>query len=79
MKEMCLSKDSDVALFLKYASMLEEIGAYFTEKITGPDQRYWDFLFANEQFTLHQEHYLGISIMSEKELPDSFTSLTEEK
>ncbi|WP_462251225.1 DUF3630 family protein [Ekhidna sp.] len=78
MKEIKLSNDSSVELFLQYALQLEALGAEFTEKVTGLDQRYWDFLFKGEEYTLHLEHYLGISIFGEIDLPDTLISLLKE-
>lgn len=78
MKEIKLSNDSSIELFLQYALQLEANGAEFTEKTTGLDQRYWDFLFEGEKLTLHLENYLGISIFGEKDLPDSLISLLKD-
>lgn len=71
MKELQLSKNSDVDLFIRYSLKLEEVGVLFTNKSTGPDQRYWDFLFEGKKLTLHLEHFLGISIFAEADIPDS--------
>lgn len=71
MKEIKLSDDSSVELFLQYASLLEKIGVEFIQKASGLDQRYWDFIFNGRQFTLHLENYLGISILGESDIPNS--------
>jgi hypothetical protein len=56
-----LSNDSND--FNKIATILtDKIGIRFSEQLNGLDQKYWDFEYADCVFTLHQEHYLGISI-----------------
>ena len=58
-----LSEESDTDLFQEISKMLEqEINIKWHKKITGIEQRYWDFEVDGFLLTLHLEHYLGICI-----------------
>ena len=61
--QITVSEPADMSLFEKIASVIEsEIEGQWIEKLTSPDQCYWDFETEGEKLTLHYEHYLGISI-----------------
>ena len=63
--EYRITMDSDRELFHDIAKHLEsEMEIVFVKKINGLDQKYWDFELASVRFTLHLEHYLGLSIYS---------------
>jgi hypothetical protein len=36
----------------------------FTRRLDGPDQSYWDSLIDGNLYTIHREHYLGVSMFS---------------
>lgn len=56
-----LSSDSND--FRLIANILEtKLNIRFIDKINGIDQKYWDFDYKDNILTLHQEHYLGVSI-----------------
>ena len=69
--ELELTRDSNGDLFQAIA---EEIAQTFKiqwkEKLSGLDQRYWDFEINGIILTLHLEHYLGISIFADKTKTD---------
>lgn len=55
--------DSSRDKFEKIATFIEHhYQIKWLERLTGPDQRYWDFTIDNETLTLHLEHYCGISL-----------------
>lgn len=55
--------DSSRDKFEKIANFIERhYHISWLEKLTGLDQRYWDFTIKNETLTLHLEHYCGISL-----------------
>jgi hypothetical protein len=66
-----LSDDSDWTLFQMIANEL--VGTFkiqWKTQADGLDQRYWDFEYKAVTFTLHLEHYLGISIFADKSKVD---------
>jgi hypothetical protein len=64
-----LSSDSDENKFGAIVDILiNKLHLDFTDKISGLDQKYWDFKFKDSIFTLHQEHYLGIMIFPKDEI-----------
>lgn len=59
--------DSDRTIFQLIADELSKtFNVEWKEKINGFDQRYWDFKYGGFILTLHLEHYLGISIHTQK-------------
>lgn len=61
--QIFISTDSDEIKFETIVDILQnKIRVNFTDKITGLEQKYWDFRFNDSFFTLHQEHYMGITI-----------------
>ncbi len=59
--EIDLSSNPDD--FKLISNILEtKLNVRFTKKNNGLDQKYWDFEYRNYILTLHQEHYLGVSI-----------------
>lgn len=48
--------------FDKAASIIcSAFNTNFKNKLSGPDQTYWDIEINNVLFTLHYEHYLGVT------------------
>jgi len=61
--ELQINLSNDSNDFNKIATILsDKSGIRFSQQLNGLDQKYWDFKYADCVFTLHQEHYLGISI-----------------
>ncbi len=61
--QITVSEPADMQLFEKIASAVEsEIEGQWKEKLTSPDQCYWDYESEGEKVTLHYEHYLGITV-----------------
>lgn len=64
--EKLITKKSDFETFeLIVKILLHNFDIKFTEKLDGPDQSYYDFTLNNTKYTLHREHYTGISIISD--------------
>lgn len=60
-----ISREADWQLFDRAVEILvKEFGGAVVEKLDAPDQRYWDIKVGEAIFTLHLEHYLGISLYS---------------
>ncbi len=60
-----ISGDSDPALFERIAEILErELKGEWQERLSGPDQYYWDLRVGGSVITLHREHYLGVMLFS---------------
>lgn len=61
--EIELYPDSDQEFFKAIAAFMEnELQLSFKQKLSTPDQWYWDFSVDNHIASLHLEHYSGISI-----------------
>jgi hypothetical protein len=61
-----LSSDSDWTLFQMIANeLVETFKIQWKIQADGLDQRYWDFEYKEITFSLHLEHYLGITIFAE--------------
>lgn len=61
--ELHLCDDPD--RFVEVAKMIQEITkGEFLEKVDGLEQSYWDLMFEDSVYTIHREHYLGVSIFS---------------
>lgn len=61
--ELHICDDSD--RFVEVAKKIQALtGGYFTAQIDGVDQSYWDITICRQQYTIHREHYLGVSISS---------------
>jgi hypothetical protein len=72
--EICFTNKSNWELFDKIASIIESyFSGEFTNKTDGLDQRFWDFNIQENMFTLHLEHYLGISIFTNKSINNQKT------
>lgn len=73
--ELQISEDSDRKLFDEIAHVLQrQFRGSWSEKVDGPDQRYWDLKIGNVTLTLHLEHYLGIMLFSSSEESDKGAS-----
>ncbi|XDD41742.1 DUF3630 family protein [Leptospira sp. WS60.C2] len=69
--EKLITKKSDLETFeLIVKILLHSFDTKFTEKLDGPDQSYYDFILDNTKYTLHREHYTGISIISDSKNND---------
>jgi hypothetical protein len=62
-KGIIITQEPDNRLFKQLTDdFVALMKAEVKERLDGLDQRYWDFSVDNVVFTLHQEHYLGISL-----------------
>ena len=62
-----LLRDSSGSIFHLIADELSvEFEIRWKAKLDGFDQRYWDFEYKGLTLSLHQEHFLGISILVKK-------------
>jgi hypothetical protein len=62
--EMWLSDDE--SQFSYFADLIHDaLNGKWVEKTSGQDQCYWDLEVEGEIFTVHREHYLGVSIFCE--------------
>lgn len=69
--EILITDNSDEVLFRKIAKLLlENYKIQYIEKLEGLDQSYLDFNYKNNKYTLHREHYIGISLITENEKND---------
>ena len=67
--QILLSNDSDENKFEVIVDILiNKLKVDFTDKLSGLEQKYWDFKFKDSVFTIHQEHYLGIMIFPKDEI-----------
>lgn len=58
-----ISPEPDWSLFDRIGELMtSELRGRWSERLDGPDQRYWDFEKGGGSVTLHLEHYLGISL-----------------
>ena len=58
-----ISVQSDRLLFDQVARTLEVgLSGIWTDKLEGPDERYWDLVVRRGRLTLHLQHYLGITL-----------------
>lgn len=63
-----LSEHSDYERFNRIEHLISsKYEIEWLDKLTGIDQRYWDFKIANETITLHLEHFCGISLYTANE------------
>jgi hypothetical protein len=61
--QLIISEAADWSLFESTAEKLRRgLGGRWTEKLDGPDERYWDLQARGGRITLHLQHYLGISL-----------------
>ncbi len=52
--------------FEHYSELVRALlNGVWVEKLDGLDQSYWDLTVQAQKFTLHREHYLGVSIFAE--------------
>lgn len=71
--EITIDENSSRDMFKKVAEILKnKIGVTFFDNedidadyINYIDTVYWDFIYKNVKFTLHLEHYTGISLLLE--------------
>ena len=68
MLEEKITEKTDFLTYLNLITRLEEIGAKITSKIEGLDQFYLDFVYLEQIYTLHREHFLGIFLLAKKEM-----------
>jgi hypothetical protein len=77
--QIVLTNESDNDTFHVIARIIEsDLGLHFKEKISGLEQRYWDFEFKGIVFTLHIEHYLGIMIFPKEQNIENMFDLIKE-
>lgn len=70
-RTIVVSKRSSRKRFSYTAYKFEEkLGGNWTTQLDGGDQIYWDLSADGGKITLHQEHYLGISIFVAADLGD---------
>lgn len=70
-KTIVVSKRSSWRRFCHTAYTLEEaLDGTWTAQLDGGDQIYWDLAADGGKITLHQEHFLGISIYVAADLGD---------
>ena len=55
----------DPGRFVEVARKIQALtNGHFTEELDGLDQSYWDIVIDGDLYTVHREHYLGVSIFS---------------
>ncbi len=61
-----LHLSDDLERFVEIANKIQQFThGVFTQKLDGLDQSYWDITTDSICFTIHREHYLGVSIYSD--------------
>ncbi|WP_167880689.1 DUF3630 family protein [Leptospira kanakyensis] len=69
--EVIISSKSDLVTFNLVAKLLlQNFEIEFISKTNGLDQSYYDFIFQKNKYTLHREHFIGISLLYEIENED---------
>jgi hypothetical protein len=66
--ELRLSKNPDQFARLAEAVRVRLQGRW-SEQLDGLDQSYWDLDVQEKKITVHREHYLGVSVYCEDEVP----------
>lgn len=61
--EGIVGENCSIDIFYKIAGILQTtLGISFTNKISDTDTSYWDFIYKDNEITLHYNIYVGVSI-----------------